>query len=70
MPSMVSETVPLWKKYVPVVKAIKKGLTENSKVSQDQFFFNDVTWNDLKKEKNGGNSVTSNEVRTINKNNY
>jgi hypothetical protein len=58
----VNGLIPVWKKYVPVdkaIKVIKRGLAENSKVSQNEFFFDDVSYNDLKKGVKGYNSATN-----------
>jgi hypothetical protein len=59
---IVNGLIPVWKKYVPVdkaIKVIKRGLAENSKVSQNEFFFDDVSYNDLKKGVKGYNSATN-----------
>jgi hypothetical protein len=59
---IVNGLIPVWKKYVPVdkaIKVIKRGLAENSKVSQNEFFFDDVSYNDLKNGVKGYNSATN-----------
>jgi hypothetical protein len=59
---IVNDLIPILKKYVPVdkaIKVIKRGLAENSKVSQNEFFFDDVSYNDLKNGVKGYNSATN-----------
>ncbi|KAK6089707.1 hypothetical protein P3W45_001349 [Vairimorpha bombi] len=48
---IVNDLIPILKKYVPVDKAIK--------VSQNEFFFDDVSYNDLKNGVKGYNSATN-----------
>lgn len=55
---IISDLRPQWSKYVPVdkaIKVIKKGLNENSKVSQKEFFFDEVSYEDLRGNLKGDN---------------
>ena len=50
---MINDITTVWKKYVPVhkaIKVIKKGLAIDSKISQKEFFFDDESYKDLKEE--------------------
>ena len=55
---------PMWKKYVPVdqaIKFIKKGLAEKSKISQKEYFFDEDTYECLKKEEKGVISIQNDQ---------